>query len=109
VARSSTAPWKAPIHHDGAWSGITSKNVFVVEPRHPLCRKLNEGLNENILRVLAIMRPCAWVSVHYVRLGYDNEVETNNPVVALITVEENRVSSTEGQRIVDAVTEECRK
>lgn len=55
------------------------------------------------------MRPCAWVSVHYVRLGYDNEVETNNPVVALITVEENRVSSTEGQRIVDAVTEECRK
>lgn len=107
VARSSTAPWKAE-WAGGTWSGPVGKNVGVVEPSHPLCQRLDEGLNDNILGVLATMRPCAWISVHYVRLGYD-EAEENNPVVVLIAVEQNRVSSTEGQRIVDTVSEECRK
>lgn len=120
VARSSTLPWVAPIKHDGTWSGAAAKLVFAVEHRHPLRETLNKGLRDNILRVLSTMRPCVWVSIHYVRLGYDDgggdnddgyndNAEENNPVVALITVRENLVSSAEGQRIVDAVHEECKK
>jgi hypothetical protein len=54
------------------------------------------------------MTPCCWISVDYLRLGYD-DVREKNPVVVLVTVEEGKVSEAEGQRIVDALSAECKK
>jgi hypothetical protein len=66
------------------------------------------GLRDNIRRVLATMSPCRWISVDYLRIGYD-EVEQNNPVVILVTVEKDQVPRAEAQRVVDALSEECKK
>jgi hypothetical protein len=55
------------------------------------------------------MSPCRWISVDYLRIGYDDNVEQNNPVVVLVTVEEGQVPRAEAQRIVDALAQECRK
>jgi hypothetical protein len=113
LARSSTVPWQIPsidIPEHGEW-GYQSrayKSVFVLT-RHPLREKLVNGLRDNIRNVLATMSPCKWISVDYLRIGYDDNVEQNNPVVILVTVEQDHVPRAEGQRIVDALAEECRK
>lgn len=108
LARSSTAPWEAP-RTGGTFDGPVAKGVFTVKRRHPLNQKLDDGLRENILAVLTTMNPCDWRSVDYLRLGYDYDVEENNPVVVWITVARDRVSPTEAQRIVDAISAECKK
>lgn len=111
LARSNRAPWQAPFHiaEDPSFSGPALKRVFVVERSHSLAAKLENGLSENILRVLGTMQPCAWVSVHYLRLGYDTKIRANNPVVALVTVKENQISPAEAQRVVDGIHAECVK
>jgi hypothetical protein len=111
LAQSNTAPWEIPIidtpgGHEGPRSEA-SKLAFVVT-HHPLRGKLMNGLRDNIRRVLATMSPCRWISVDYLRIGYD-EVEQNNPVVILVTVEKFQVPRAEAQRVVDALSEECKK
>jgi hypothetical protein len=113
LARSSTAPWEIPIidiPEHGEWGHQipASKLAFVVT-RHPLREKLDSGLRDNIRNVLATMSPCRWISVDYLRIGYDDNVEQNNPVVVLVTVEEGQVPRAEAQRIVDALAQDCRK
>lgn len=111
LARSSNQPWTPPtteeIGYDGNFEKIR-KVISVVGRRHPIQAKLDQGLRQNIRQVLASMEPCRWTSVDYVRLGYD-QVETNNPVVVWVTVEENQVPLVEAQRIVDALAQECRR
>jgi hypothetical protein len=55
-----------------------------------------------------MMSPCRWISVDYLRIGYE-KVEQHNPVVILVTVEEHQVPRGEAQRIVDCLANECRK
>lgn len=109
LARSSSQPWTLPrteeIGFDGNFEKI--RKVISVVSRHPIRAKLDQGLRQNIRQVLASMEPCRWISVDYVRLGYDHEVEMNNPVVVWVTVEENQVTLVEAQRIVDAMAQEC--
>jgi hypothetical protein len=108
LARSSTEPWEAPMI-SGPCGGPAPKGVYVVEGCHPLKQKLQGGLRENIRGVLATMNPCVWSTVDYLRLGYDEEVEKNNPVVAFITVDKDRLSHVEAQRIVDTISAEFKK
>ena len=108
LARSNPEPWVRP--RSLAWEareGGDPKAVFVVT-HHPLREKLDQGLRAKILDVLATMTPCKWISVDYVRMGYDKDVERNNPVIALVTVEEDQLSKVEAKRVVDAIAEECR-
>lgn len=112
LARSNPASWAIPKVLDPCgYEGIycrDKKTVFVVT-HHPLRDKLDQGLRDKILSVLSTMSPPRWISVDYLRLGYDKEVPKNNPVVVLITVEEDQVSRPEAQRIVDTLFEECKK
>lgn len=112
LARSSSQPWTLPrteeIGYDGNFERLR-KLVSVVGRRHPLRTALDQGLRQNIRQVLECMQPCRWISVDYVRIGYDHDVEANKPVVVWVTVEENGVPLAEAQRIVDALTEECRR
>lgn len=39
------------------------------------------------------------------RIGYDKEVESNNPIVVLITVEGDKLSKAEAKRVVEARAE----
>ena len=112
LARSSSQPWTLPtteeIGFDGNFERIR-KLISVVGCRHPLRKELDQALRQNIRQVLASMQPCRWISVDYVRLGYDHEAEVNNPVIAWVTVEEDQVPLVEAQRIVDALAQECRR
>jgi len=108
VARSSRAPWTYPKIQDYGWGSQDFKTMCSVM-HHPLRNKLDQGLRGKILEVLATMSPCKWFAVDYVRIGYDKDVQQNNPVVILITVEEGQVSRTEGQKVVDALSKECRR
>jgi hypothetical protein len=111
LARSNKSPWVRPeeLLDDGYHSGLdwVRKEAYVIT-RHPIRQKLDSGLRDNIRRVLATMSPCKWISVDYLRIGYD-KVEQNNPVVILVTVEEHQVPRAEAQRIVDCLADECRK
>lgn len=111
LARSSSQPWTIPrteeIGFDGNFEKI--RKVISVVSHHPIRAKLDQGLRQNIRQVLASMKPCRWISVDYVRLGYDHEVEINNPVVVWVTIEENQVTLVEAQRIVDVMAQECRR
>lgn len=111
LARSSRTPWKLqertdPI--DCTFVNVVPKLAFVVAAHHPLREKLATGLRDNIRDVLSIMKPCKWITVDYLRLGYD-EVQENNPVVVAVTVEEDQVPPAEAQRIVDALSVELRR
>lgn len=76
---------------------------------HSLEQKLRDGLRTNIHRVLDTMKnPIDWISVDYVRLGYETSAE-KNPVVILVTVDKDQVTSAEAQRLVDALYRECVK
>lgn len=112
LARSSSQPWTLPtteeIGYDGNYEKVR-KFISAVGRSHPLRTELDRGLRQSIRQVLASMQPCQWISVDYVRLGYDREAEANNPVVAWVTVEENQVPLIEAQRIVDALAQECRR
>jgi hypothetical protein len=109
LARSNSQPWTVPrteeLGYDRNFEKVR-KLISVVGRHHPLCTQLDQGLRQNIRQVLASMQPCRWISVDYVRLGYDHEVEANNPVVAWVTVEENQAPLVEAQRIVDALAQE---
>ncbi|RDL32035.1 uncharacterized protein BP5553_09437 [Venustampulla echinocandica] len=112
LARSSTIPWEGipivdtPGGHEGP-RGQAAKLAFVIT-HHPLRGKLDNGLRDNIRHVLATMQPCRWISVDYLRIGY-NEVEQNNPVVILVTAEEDQVPRAEAERVVGAISSECRR
>jgi hypothetical protein len=111
LGRSSTEAWTLPMVEDLDFNGerkADRKVVLVIGP-HPLREKLRHGLRDKVLQVLATMDPCRWISVDYIRLGYDKIVPTNNPVMVWVTVEENTVREVEAQRIVDALTQECRR
>lgn len=111
LTRSNPAPWT--ISHITESSGYQrgpsrdTKIMYSVK-NHPLHDKLAQGLRERILDILATMDPCEWFAVDYVRIGYDKASEQNNPPVVLVTVQEDKVARAEGQRIVNALSEECR-
>jgi hypothetical protein len=109
LARSNPEPWQIPLV-PGYWGGPSpdTKTIFVVT-HHPLRQKLDAGLRDTILGILATMKPRKWISVDYLRIGYDKNVAQNNPVVALITVEKDQVPLAEAQRVVDAIAEECKR
>lgn len=94
LARSNRAPWKPPPTQpaklDPAWQIHPYIQLGIVKSRHPLSAKLRDsGLRNSIREVLATMTPPRWISVDYLRIGYD-DIEENNPVVALVSVEEQR-------------------
>jgi hypothetical protein len=112
LARSSSEPWTLPrskeeVGYDGNLA-VIRKSMSVVGRHHPLHMKLDQGLRQNIRQVLASMQPCRWISVDYVRLGYNCQVEAN-PIIAWVTIEENQVPLVEAQRIVDAMAQECQR
>jgi hypothetical protein len=49
------------------------------------------------------MQPRKWRTVDYLRLGYDEEVVTNNPVVVFVAVEIGEVGKEEGERVVGEI------
>jgi hypothetical protein len=114
LARSSRATWTQPT---GSYNTLTfpppgpaRKLSFVItgHSAHSLSQKLDNGLRDSILAILDTMSPKKWISVDYLRIGYDEEA-VNNPVVVLITVEKDIVSPTEAQRIVDEIHRECER
>ena len=109
LARSNPEPWQIPLV-PGYWGGPSpdTKTIFVVT-HHPLRQKLDAGLRDTILGILATINPRKWISVDYLRIGYDKNTVQNNPVVALITVEKDQVPLAEAQRVVDAIAEECKR
>jgi hypothetical protein len=107
LARSNPEPWIAPSFEVTAGHSPPTKALFVVT-HHPLREKLDAGLRDKIRSVLATMSPCRWISVDYLRIGYDRNVAQNNPVVVVITVEKDQVPPAEAQRIVNDIAEECR-
>jgi hypothetical protein len=115
VARSSNSPWIRPSVMDKDRDLPTSpliveyvdKQVFTVG-KHPLRQKLEVGLRDSIRQVLSTLEPKRMISVDYVRLGYE-QVEGDNPVVILITVEKDQIPYGEGKRVVDEVKTECIK
>jgi hypothetical protein len=74
----------------------------------PLRVKLEGGLGDRVLEILFTMEPPKWISTNYFRIGYD-EVEKNNPIVLMTSVERNKVLPAEAQRIVDAIATESKK
>lgn len=108
LARSNPQPWMAPSFEVTANSSPRTKTVFVVT-HHSLREKLDAGLRDTILGILATMNPRKWISVDYLRIGYEKGVAQNNPVVTLITVDKDEVPLAEAQRVVDAIAEECKK
>ena len=98
----------APSFEVTANSSPPTKTVFVVT-HHPLREKLDAGLRDTIIGILATMNPHKWISVDYLRIGYEKGVAQNNPVVTLITVDKDQVPLAEAQRVVDAIAEECKK
>lgn len=112
LARSNPDQWKQPATYQHEWdqgfSVIPRKLVFIVGDNHPLGAKLENGLRNSINKVLATMNPLKWISVDYLRIGY-NEVEEKNPVVVRVTVEEGQIAMEEAQRISNALLKECEK
>jgi hypothetical protein len=106
LARSSRTAWIRPKISDEDGVRDAYKVVSVVK-NHPLAAKLQSGLRNRILAVMSTMTPRVWISIDYVRIGYDEENESNNPVVIFITVEKNNLPSTEAQRVVDEIYREC--
>lgn len=110
-AQSSTTPWEMPIipgpgfdrEHDRG-----CKLAFVVTQHH-LRNKLAEYLRAKIRPVLETTNPCAWILVDYVRLGYDDRIKQNNPVVVLVSVKEGQGLQNEAQRTVHVLPEDCRR
>jgi hypothetical protein len=116
VARSSNEPWirplvkvvmdrdspATPFSHEHA-----EKQVFTVG-KHPLRQKLEAGLRDSVLQVLSTLKPNKWISVDYLRIGYEKVAE-DNPVVILITVEKDQIAYGEAKRVVDEVKTECTK
>ena len=114
VARSSNQPWIRPwveADHDGLASPFSheyaKKQVFTVG-KHPLRQKLEGGLRDSVLQVLSTLKPKKWISVDYLRIGYE-PVEADNPVVILITVEKDQIEYDEAKRVVDEIKTECIK
>lgn len=52
------------------------------------------------------MQPQKWISVNYLRLGYEED-DSKNPVVIWITVEKDQVDPVEAQRVSDLIHREC--
>jgi hypothetical protein len=110
LARSNLELWIRP--PDQSIDGFVSpakKFAFIVAYHHPLREKLQQGLRDKIRGILATMTPCKWISVDYLRIGYNGDEEQQNPVVVLVTVEEGQVLVAEAQRIVNALASECIK
>lgn len=106
LARSNTSPWTSPLMDHFFWHDM--KKVFVVT-HHPLREKLANGLRDRIRNVLAQLKIGTWISVNYLRIGYDGRVWKNNPVTVLVTVVKDQVSYAEAQWVVDNLVEECRR
>jgi hypothetical protein len=104
LARSSNIPWTMPFSGDHAWPS-THKRSFIVR-NHPLKAKLDAGIRREIDNILASMRPDRWISVDYLRLGYEVE-EEGNPAVVLLSVEVGEVGKDEAKRVVDEIDGEC--
>jgi hypothetical protein len=111
LARSSRESWTRPppldYMQEGGAEGGDTKAIFPVT-HHALQEKLRQGLRGKILYILSTMQPCSWICVNYARIGYDKEIARNNLVVVLITVEKDQVPAIEAQRVVYAISEECR-
>lgn len=112
LARSSTSPWTLPWDQESLLTTYPKRDpkaIFALSHDHPLRSALDEGLRQTIRDVLMGMDPPKWISVDYIRLGYDKIDEKKNPVVAFVTVEENQISIVEAQRVVTALALECHK
>lgn len=70
-------------------------------------KALDGGLRNAIDHTIMNMKPYAIICVDYIRLGYDQEVRAINPIVILITVEEDKVLPIMAQQIVDEVYHHC--
>jgi hypothetical protein len=102
LARSNTSPWTLPQINGKA----VRKSSWPIG-RHPIENKLEEGLRSDIMDILSTMNPKKWISVDCLRLGYNREMVSKNPVVILITVEEDQVSPDEARRIVGLIHQQC--
>lgn len=67
----------------------------------------NTGLRSTIKKALQQLKnPSVWISVDFLRVGYSENAE-ENPVVILITVEENTASKNEGGKVIKTLEEAC--
>ena len=73
LACSNPELWMAPSFEVTANSSPRTKTVFVVT-HHPLREKLNVGLRDTIIGILATMNRHKWISVDYLRIGYEKGV-----------------------------------
>jgi hypothetical protein len=112
LARSSGVQWPPPFTPEprDTWTGLYEKKrcSVITASSHPLSQKLREGLRGRIEEALMSMRPVCWISVDYVRLGYEVEDEKNT-VTVVVTVERGILEVQEAERIVAELKEECER
>lgn len=112
LARSDGVQWPPPFTPEprDTWTGLYEKKrcSVIAASSHPIAQKLREGLRGRIEEVLMGMRPLCWISVDYLRLGYEVE-EEKNTVTVVVTVEEGMLEVGEAERIVAELKGECDK
>ena len=111
LARSSNEPWvwpKVSPDPDSRFTRTHAEKRYGVVRNHPLRKKLDDGLRTSIHKVLSTMTPREWISVDYIRMGYEANFQ-DNPVVIWVTVEEGQVGYTEAKRVADEIKVECLK
>jgi hypothetical protein len=114
IARSDTSPWRRPFYrtvpsYNHSLSideqHLGQKKWFIIK-EHPIKEKLESGLRQAILNVLTMSVRAHWISLDFLRLGYSDK-DTENPVVIWITVEEDKVSIEDAQRVVNLIYQRC--